>query len=177
MKKLLLLLVVFIIGSAGVFAFDILSYPPPVSGGNILVDVGLGITRADAGDISVPPLRVSAEYALPVDVPISVGGLFAFHSTKNKVFNVSWGYTYLTFGARGNWHWGLDISWLDLYTGIFLGYQVVSYDLPSGTPEPSYGGFVPGGQVGAHFYFTQMLGAFVEFGYPYWANVGLALKF
>jgi hypothetical protein len=179
MKKLCLLLVVFTVGAAGVFAldFDILRYPPPVGGGSILVDLGLGFTSAEAGKLSVPPLRVSAEYALPVEVPVSVGGLFAFHSTKDTVSNRSYGYSYLTFGARGNWHWGLDVPWLDLYTGLFLGYQVVSYDLPSGAPEPSYGGFVPGGQLGAHFYFTQMLGAFVEFGYPYWGSLGLALKF
>jgi hypothetical protein len=31
--------------------------------------------------------------------------------------------------------------------------------------------------VCSHFYFSGMFGAFVEFGYPYWASVGLALKF
>jgi hypothetical protein len=181
MKKILLLLVVFVIGAAGAFAvtFDILSYPAPLDGGNILVDVGLGFTGVDKGSLTIPPLRVSAEYALPVEVPISVGGLVAIHGAEWKVpgwsSTLSW--TYFTFGARGNWHWGLDIPWLDLYTGLFLGYQVVSYDLPSGFPEPSYGGFVPGGQLGAHFYFTDMIGALVEFGYPYWANIALALKF
>jgi hypothetical protein len=180
MKKLLLLLVVFIIGAAGAFAvgFDILSYPTPVSGGNILVDVGIGFTGVEDGDMVIPPLRVSAEYALPVGVPISVGGLFAFHSTEYKYLGSKLGWKYFTFGARGNWHWGLDISWLDLYTGIFFGYEVVSFDGSSAYEDLfDYGGFAFGGQLGAHFYFTEMLGAFVEFGYPYWASLGLALKF
>jgi hypothetical protein len=178
MKKLLLLLVVLVIGATGVFAvgFDILSYPPPVGGGNILVDVGIGFTGVE-GTMTIPPLRASVDYALPVNVPISVGGLFAIHGSKEKVpYFGTYGYTYVTFGGRGNWHWGLDVSWLDLYSGLFLGYQVVSYDLPAGGQEPSYGGFTPGIQVGAHFYFTEMFGALVEFGHPYWANIGLAIK-
>jgi hypothetical protein len=177
MKKLLLLLTVFIISSAGVFAFDVLSYPPPVTGGNIMVDLGIGFTSSDAGKIAIPPLRLSIDYALPVNVPVSVGGLFAFHRTQEKGAGATWRYSYWTFGARGNWHWGIDVSWLDLYTGIFLGYQAVSYDLPKGYVDPGYGGFTAGMQVGAHFYFTDLIGAFFEFGYPYWANLGVALKF
>jgi hypothetical protein len=182
MKKLLLLLVVFIIGAAGAFAFDPLSYPPSVSGGNILVDVGIGFTGAEYGKISIPPLRVSAEYALPVEVPISVGGLFAFHSTKYTWGGDDLAWTFFTFGARANWHWNINVPWLDLYSGLILGYQVSSldYDGPNASFYENYfelGGFMLGGQVGAHLYFTEMLGAFVEFGYPYWASAGLALKF
>jgi tetrahydromethanopterin S-methyltransferase subunit E len=178
MKKLLLLLIVFIVGSAGAFAFDILSYPPPVNGGNILVDIGIGLISAKDGDITIPPLRVSAEYALTAGVPISVGGLIAIHGSEYKNWGSKLSWLYFTFGGRANWHWGLDVAWLDLYSGIFLGYQVVSYDGPSYYEDHfDYGGFTPGIQVGAHFYFTDKLGAFVEFGHPYWASIGLALKF
>jgi hypothetical protein len=176
MKKVLLLLAVLVLAGGVAFGFDIMSYPPPVDGGNILVDIGIGFTGAEYGDIVIPPLRLSAEYALPVGVPISVGGLFAFHSTEYKVWTDKLGWNYITFGGRGNWHWGIDVSWLDLYSGLFLGYQIASYDGPS-LYDYSVGGFTVGGQVGAHFYFTDMLGAMVEFGYPYWFNVGLALKF
>jgi hypothetical protein len=181
MKRLLLLLVVFIIGATGAFAlgFDILSYPPPVSGGNILADVGIGSTGAEYGDISIPPLRVSAEYALPVGLPISVGGLLAFYRTEHNDLRGTYDYTYFTFGARANWHWGLNLPWLDLYTGLFLGCTLWSVDVPSGVPAGDGGGgdFDIGLQLGAHFYFTDLLGAFVEFGYPFYASVGLALKF
>jgi hypothetical protein len=177
MKKLLLLLVVFIVGAAGAFAFDILSYPPPVRGGNIQADVGIGFTGARHGKIVIPPLRVSAEYALSAGVPISVGGLVAIHTTEYGYYALEdSGWTHFTFGARGNWHWAIEVPWLDLYTGLFLGYQVVSYDGPGDDPY-DYGGFEPGAQVGAHFYFTETVGAFAEFGYPYWFNLGLALKF
>jgi hypothetical protein len=43
--------------------------------------------------------------------------------------------------------------------------------------DPGYGGFAIGGQLGAHFYFTDMVGAVLEFGYPFVGKVGLALKF
>ncbi|MDR1863828.1 MAG: hypothetical protein LBQ67_07905 [Treponema sp.] len=185
MKKVLLLLAVLVIAGGAAFGFDILSYPPPVGGGDILVDIGIGFTRAAYGDLVLPPLRLSAEYALPVGVPISVGGLFAFHRSEYKLSLIGsqkWTWNHITFGGRGNWHWGLDVSWLDLYTGIFLGYEIASltYDGPNKSYYEDYydvGGFTAGGQVGAHFYFTDMLGAMVEFGYPYWFNVGLALKF
>jgi hypothetical protein len=183
MKKLLLLLVVFIIGASGVFAFDILSYPPPVRGGNILVDIGLGFTGTKHGDISIPPLRADVEYALPVGLPISVGGLVAFHQNKYDIYEGEWTYNHFAIGARGNWHWGIDVSWLDLYSGLFLGYVIntVSFDGNSGYPwedfnkDPSY--FALGVQIGAHFYFTEKIGLQVELGYPYWANIGVALKF
>jgi hypothetical protein len=186
MKRLLLLLIVFIIGSAGAFAFDILSYPPPVSGGNILVDVGLGFTGAEYGSISVPPLRLSAEYALPVGVPISVGGFFAFHRNAYDSYVGEWAWNHFTIAGRANWHWGFNVSWFDLYTGIMLGYQIntFSFDGKAGYTgsywEDLYADdshFLFSFQLGSHFYFTKTLGAFVEFGYPYWANVGLALKF
>jgi hypothetical protein len=188
MKKLLLLLVVFVVGSVGAFAFDILSYPPPVEGGNILVDVGLGFTGAEYGDISVPPLRASVEYALPVGVPISVGGFFAFHRNTYETFAGEWAWNHLTIAARANWHWGFDVSWFDLYTGLMLGYTInsLSFDAKSGYAslssyyEDLYADdshFLFSFQLGSHFYFTKIVGAFVEFGYPYWANVGIALKF
>jgi hypothetical protein len=182
MKKLLLLLVVFVIGATGVFAFDILSYPPPVKGGNILVDVGLGLTGVINGDISIPPLRANVEYALPVGLPISVGGLFAFHQNTYKHSTYGkWTWNHFAIGARGNWHWGIDVSWLDLYSGLFLGYVIntVSFDGNNSSEdeykEPSYPAL--GVQVGAHFYFTEKIGLLVELGYPYWANIGVALKF
>jgi hypothetical protein len=185
MKKLWLLLVVFVIGTTGVFAFDILSYPPPVSGGNILVDIGLGLTGAKNGDITIPPLRANVEYALPVGLPISVGGLFAFYQNTHKwTGEGEWKWNHFAIGARGNWHWGIDVSWLDLYSGLFLGYVIntTSFDRSTSSTvgedyykEPSY--FDLGVQIGAHFYFTEKIGLLVELGYPYWANIGVALKF
>jgi hypothetical protein len=180
MKKLFLLPVVFVLCGAGAFAqFNILSYPPPVEGGDLQIDVGIGITRPGSyGKIVVPPLRVSIEYDLPVKVPISVGGLVAYHRVKYETVSGDTAWNNLGILARANWHWGFPVSWLDFYTGITMGYMG---SFATGYNASWYGGaynpFEIGAQAGAHFYFTKNIGAFAEFGYPYWINAGLALKF
>ena len=188
MKKILMVLLVLAVVGSSAFAFDILSYPPSVKGGDIMVDLGIGYSgwgSYSGWKMKIPPLVASVEYALPVDVPISVGGMFAIaqygwdfysqHSAK---------YTFLTFAGRGNWHWGFDIDWLDLYTGMSIGYQSFSYSVDG--PDKAYwekfynwnyGGFYWGTQIGAHFYFAKNIGINVEFGYPIYAKAALALKF
>jgi hypothetical protein len=180
MKKFLLIFVVlaFVAGSA--FAdFNILSFPTPVEGGDIMIDLGLGLRGiTSGGKWVVPPIFASVEYALPVGVPISVGGMFAFYQYKYDWYGYYGGWyhykwTDMVFAVRANWHWGLDVKWLDLYTGLSLGYTV---SLASGGGS-NYSGFYYAFQGGAHFYFTKVVGAVAEVGYPFWIKAGLALKF
>ena len=185
MKKILLTLLIFAIFGGLAFAeFDPLSYPPPVKGGNILADAGLGFrsTGYSSAKWKIPPIFIQAEYALPVGVPISVGGMFTICSygyDYNWGRKYSWKWTDMTFAARGNWHWGFDIDWLDLYTGIAIGYLYSKWDsdgIGSGW-DYDYSGVFFAFQGGAHFYFTDFIGAVVEVGYPYWIKAGVALKF
>jgi hypothetical protein len=186
MKKAVLVMAILGIVSGGVFAFDLMSYPPPVEGRDFLIDVAVGYASAygysgSGTSLKIPPLSASVEYALPISVPISVGGLFAFYQYGWDYYGYSYTWTYMFFGGRANWHWNFDISWLDAYTGAFIGYRYFkeSYDGPKGWwyAEANYGGFTMGGQVGAHFYFTKNIGALVEAGYPFLIKAGLALKF
>jgi hypothetical protein len=171
MKKILVLpLILLLCGSA--FAFDLLSYPPSVQGKNLLLDISVGFTNTNRA-LRIPPLAVSVEYALPVKMPISVGALVAFYQTGRR----DNGWTYVTFGGRGNWHWAFPVKWLDLYTGLFVGYKYANWDGPSNLADSGGSRFAIGGQIGAHFYFTKRLGLIVEFGYPFIAKAGLALKF
>lgn len=183
MKKLVLVFVVLAAISGTAAAIDLLQYPPPVKGGNVLIDLGIGFSGAygtgGGGSLRIPPLFATVEYALPVNVPISVGGTFAFWQYGYNAWSIDWRYTYMSIGARGNWHWAFDVKWLDFYTGLFLGYLVFLYDY-DGTytgPSPNYSRFDAGLQAGAHFYFTEKVGAVVEFGYPIYAKAGVALKF
>ena len=182
MKKLVIILALVLLVGGAVFAdFDIMSFPTPVSAGNILVDAGIGLRAVgySGAKWKIPPLFVQGEYALPVGVPISVGGMFAICSYGYKYASYyDWTWLDMTFGARGNWHWGFDISWLDAYTGIAIGYTYSKWDAKgySGSAY-DYSGVFFSGQVGAHFYFTPMIGVDVEFGYPYWVKAGVALKF
>ena len=191
MKKLLLVLLIFAVfaGSAFALDFDLMSYPPPVEGGNILVDVGIGFAYFGLdGKMVLPPIFLQGEYALPtLPLSVGIGGSFATRKEEFGLFSSDalMRYTLITFGARANWHWGFDIDWLDLYTGISLGwlmqrvkYEPEALDAWADTMgiKPKNGWFDYGFQVGAHFYFTQNIGAVVEVGFPY-LKAGLALKF
>jgi hypothetical protein len=125
----------------------------------------------------IPPLAVNVEYALPVKAPVSVGGLFALYRSHISYVSHDEKLTYMTFGARGNWHWAFPVKWLDFYTGLFLGYSYVLWDAPADAAYVNYSRPAIGAQAGAHFYFTEKIGAVVEAGYPFAIKAGLALKF
>jgi len=184
MKKSLLFFFIFLMAVGFAFSADLMDYPPPLEGGNILIDAGIGYAFASGAGASIkfPPVVLSVDYCLP-SVPISVGGLAGFYQYTWEFPSLSWTstWTYATFGARANWHWNIDVKWLDLYTGAFFGYTYFSWhsdkDPYPGYVAPSYGGLDFGGQAGAHFYFSKHFGAVAELGYPFVAKVGLALKF
>ena len=185
MKKVLLVLfILFIAGTSAFAEFDIMSFPPPVKGGNFLIDAGLGVraTGYSSAKWKVPPIFIQGEYALPVGVPISVGAMFTYCSygyDYNWGTKWEWKWTDMTFAARGNWHWGFDINWLDLYSGLSIGYLYSKWESKPKYDYSTYdySGFFFAFQAGAHFYFTEMFGAVVEIGYPYWIKAGLAVKF
>ena len=181
MKKLVLILVILMVMGGTLFAFDPLSYPPPVEGGDLMLDIGIGLRAMgySSAKWTIPPLYAQIEFALPVGVPISVGGLFTISSYGYKYgTNSEHNWLDMTFGGRANWHWGFDVSWLDLYTGLSLGYTVSKYTGKNNFYDlDGYGGFYWAGQIGAHFYFTKLIGLNVEFGFPYWVKAGVALKF
>jgi hypothetical protein len=98
MNKSFLLLLVFLVIGGSAFAFDILSYLPPVGSGNVMVDAGIGSTLGDYGTISIPPIFLNVEYALPVNVSVSVGGFGAFYRYNYRVVGDSgWQYAFFTF--------------------------------------------------------------------------------
>jgi len=186
MKRVLFLFLAFVMAGGFAFSVDLMEYPPPLEGGNILVDAGVGYAFASGlgATIKIPPVVASAEYCLPTGVPISLGALAGFYQFEWRYLGTaSWveTWTYATFGARANWHWNIDASWLDLYTGAFVGYTYFKWSSDSrpydGYIQPYYGGIDFGGQVGAHFYFTKHIGAVLEFGFPFAAKAGVALKF
>jgi hypothetical protein len=150
-----------------------------------MIDAGIGLRALGltGHKISFPPLFVQGEYALPVGVPISVGGGITFGQWKWEMWGFGYKVTYVTPHARANWHWGFDIPWLDLYSGLSMGWDIASVKWNNNS---SYGGYLGGTaasgffwafQGGAHFYFTEHVGAVVETGYPYWLKAGIALKF
>ena len=184
MRKLVLILVILLVLGGTAFAFDPLSYPPPVEGGDLMIDAGLGyvVTGWSDGKFGIPPIFVIGEFALPVGVPISVGAIVSFFQWKYDytLLGSKYGYTetFIVPAFRANWHWGFDVNWLDFYTGLSLGYAISSVKYRGGSAATGAAGgyFFWAGQVGAHFYFTKSIGAMVEFGYPFLIKGGVALK-
>jgi hypothetical protein len=190
LKKVSLLLLALMVAGGFAFSADLMDYPSPLKGGNFLTDVGIGWSFASGSGTStsastkIPPIVLSAEYCLP-SIPISAGGIVGFYQYEWRYLggNTPWveTWTYVTFGARANWHWNISVSWFDLYTGVFVGYTYFSWSSGSnphtGNVNQTYKGIDFGGQVGAHFYFAENIGVTAEWGYPFITKAGLALKF
>jgi hypothetical protein len=170
MKKLVLTLAVLVVTGGAVSAVDLLKYPPPVEGGDFMLNVGGGFSlpyeRFYGFDMMILPVFATGEYALPVKLPISVGGIIG-------IWQYGWDgnvYTYVPLAARANWHWAFNVNWLDFYTGISAGY------LYSTT---GYMPFIICAQIGAHFYFKKNIGIGVEVdaGSLMLTNASVAFKF
>jgi hypothetical protein len=190
LKKVSLFLLVLIVTGGFVFSADLMDYPSSLKGGNFLTDVGIGWAFASgtgtsiSASVKIPPIVLSAEYCFP-SIPISLGGIVGFYQYEWRYSGIStpWAetWTYVTFGARVNWHWNIGVNWFDLYTGAFIGYTYFSWSTDSnpytGRVDQTDRGVDFGGHVGAHFYLTENIGIVTEWGYPFVTKTGLALKF
>jgi hypothetical protein len=174
MKKFLLVLLVFALVSAFAFAVDLMKYPPPVKGGDFLINAGIGFGSygGSGWNMQIPPIWASFDYCLSGSAPISLGGLFAFYQYGWDYY--SYNYTYMAFLGRGNWHWNFPVDWLDFYTGLSLGYLHFSTNDKYNTWN--YGGFDWGIQVGSRFFLSRKFGFVLELGYPMWLKGGLTFR-
>ena len=133
-----------------------------------------------SGSITLPPVSVSYEKA--VTDKISVGGIIGYSGSKySYLSSYDYKYTYLLFGARGNYHFATSDK-LDPYAGLTLGYNVVSVSTPSGSQDFNYtakgSALLFGAQIGANYYFSSNLGAFAELGYGIGVlTIGVTAKF
>jgi opacity protein-like surface antigen len=192
-KKFFAVLVLVVIAGGGVYAqnwYD--SYAPGIAESKVFINAGVGYGFS-AYSMGIPPIGVSVDFKLPIKQPITIGGTAAFSTWKNST-NV-WGvsnseidvtYTNIGIGVRGAYHFNL-LKNLDTYAGITLGYVIQKTDVTYGS---AYGGFQPtyedgasfiliGGNVGARYFFTKNIGAYLELGYSglQVASIGLAVKF
>ena len=153
--------------------------------------IGLGSTLYTGSGYtsSIPPLSASFEIGVKDDVldigSIGVGGYLGYASSKweYSYFGGTWGYKYTNFilGARGSFHYPL-IEKLDTYTGLMIGFNVVSAK-DIGTVDPLYNyntsssGLIWSWYAGGRYYFTDNFAAMAEIGYGIaWLNLGVALK-
>ena len=185
MKRIIFVLLIVSMVAFSALAVDFMSYPPPVDGGDLLLNAGVGFGGfgQPGSTVRIPPIVGALEYCLPLGVPVSVGGVVSFYQYGWTSEFWSYVHTYFTLAGRANWHWNIDVEWLDLYSGISIGYTNHSYSSkgPSGQDDPrpnlNYGGLYWAGQVGARFYFVETIGAFAEIGHPMWLQMGITFKF
>lgn len=135
-----------------------------VDKGTKLINVGIGVGGyASAGGIA---FGASADFGVAPN--ITVGGQVAYRSFNYGYVGFNDKINYLYFAARGSYHFNeilnLSTDKADLYAGIGLGYESVSYsnNIYSGTSFGS-GLFVPI-HIGGRYFFSEKVGAFAELG-------------
>ena len=109
---------------------------------------------------------------------IGVGGIIGYSGYKYNGGGFNYSSNHILIGARGAYHFDLDVEKLDLYAGVMLGYNNVSY-------SDNFGGYNPGGSAlvggifgGCRYFFSDKVGAFGELGYSIaLLNLGVTIKF
>jgi opacity protein-like surface antigen len=185
MKKAVILILVFAFSLAQLSA----QQPIFVKGSQTLnLGLGLGSTlyTGSHNTIGIPPLSASFEVGVVDHIAdkgsIGVGGYLGFSSHRWEYSTWEWKYTNVIIGGRGTFHYPL-VDKLDTYTGILLGYNIVSarefgtpiygFHPDSSTSNIAYAWF-----IGARYYFTNEFAAMAEFGYGItYLNIGIALSF
>ena len=190
MRKVTLVTVLaFLVLSGGsVFAQNWNSFSPSVDNSKAIINGGIGFGILLPGyELGIPPISVSADFKLPMDLPITLGPVVALTSRTFSFSGYGNGYefTYTDFaiGVRGMWHFNFLKS-MDVYSGLSLGYVVSSADAKyTGdwvvkTEPGDFSYFLFGINVGARYFFTNSLGAYVELGYSglQFFGLGLSLK-
>lgn len=133
--------------------------------GTKLINLGIGVGGyASAGGIA---FGASADFGVAPN--ITVGAQIAYRSFSYGYLGYNDKINYLYFAARGSYHFNelinLSTDKVDLYAGIGLGYQNVSYSDRFGTGFNTFGSgiFVPI-HLGGRYFFAEKVGGFVELG-------------
>ena len=184
MKKLLLSFIVACLAIAQLIAQE----PVFVKGDKVLnLGIGFGSTLYSGTyyHSQVPPVSASLEVGVADNIlekgVIGVGGYLGFSSYKYEYSNSGWKTSNIIIGARGNFHYPL-VEKLDTYTGLLLGYGIVSHQYFGIYGDEDYSGSSSGLQwawfFGGRYYFKENFAAMLELGYGVtYINLGIALKF
>lgn len=182
MKRFLVSIIVVVFASAYAISQD-----PVVFNGEKIFNAGIGfgstLYTGTGYSITLPPLSVSYEQIIMDEVIdkglIGVGGYLGYASYKYKYsFDDSgWRTTNFILGARGSFHYPL-IDKLDTYTGLMLGYQIVSINYTGTLGSGASGsGLVWSWYAGGRYFFSEKFAGMLELGYGItYLNLGVAIK-
>jgi hypothetical protein len=175
-----------------------LSAQPFTQGASVInAGIGLGSSLGGFGYTSqTPGLCLSYEYGMwSVAGPgvISLGGYlgyksFAYRSTyfyQHHFFSYEQKWQYLILGARSAYHYnGLELDKVDLYGGLMLSFNNLSYRYSDNNPVYDYpaeaynSGWSLSLFAGGRYFFTDQIGAYAEAGYGIaYLSIGVAVKF
>lgn len=195
MKKLFLLSAILML--LAFFSQAKAQWGSSVREGDIMINAGIGFLPTVGGsdvETTVPPLSVSGGYV--VSDNISIGGYIGYVANKselsfsppmdNKTITYGFEYSYLIIGARGSYYFVNERDYV-LYGGGMLGYNAANsssyiedddYEDMITNQAQDVGGFAFAGFLGAKYFFSDNVGAYLELGYGVSiASVGLSLKF
>lgn len=188
MKKLLLLM--------SITGLALTAHAQVFEKGTNIVSAGVGLGSSIlsySGASQTPALSLQYERGMwDIGGPgvVSLGGYVGYkgYSFSNSegayAYSQKWHYTVI--GVRSAYHYnGLDIQKLDLYGGVMLAYNLLSYSysdnsgIGNASGTGSYGSNVGLSlYVGARYFFSDHIGVLAELGYGVaYLNVGIAAKF
>lgn len=152
------------------------------------LSIGLGGTLYsgyDSGFSRTPAISLTFEQCVKDNLfdensSLGIGGVVGFASAKYNAPGDAWSWKSTNFilGGRGALHYEF-LENLDTYTGLMLGYNIVSTKYTGDVSQgASGGGFAWAWYLGGRYYFSESLAAFAELGYGIAVlNLGVALKF
>ena len=162
--------------------------------GDKILNLGLGLGNSYYSGVgyssTFPPVSASLEVIINDDIfndgkgAIGVGGYAGFFGYKYDYayFNskYDWKYSNIAIGPRGYLHYSF-IDKLDTYTGLMLGYNIVSVK-GGGNNVVGYtassSGFIYSWFLGGRYYFNDNFAGMLELGYGIaYLNIGVAMKF
>jgi hypothetical protein len=166
------------------------SYALGMEDSKFLINAGIGLGILPY-KMSIPPISASVEYRLGLaNIPLSVGGYFGITGYDEELTAYSsYKGTLVGFGAKGSYHFNF-LKNLDTYVSLTLGWLIYNQEVKTTIPvtggddvtttaENDLSTFFYGFNLGARYFFTKNIGAYVELGYSAVsvASAGLALKF
>lgn len=171
------------------FGFSSMAQEPIFNVGDKVVNLGIGFgTGYGLGyKTTIPPLSASFEMGVKDGIlekgSLGVGGYLGFSSYRWRYsgfgYDYGWNYTNIILGARGVFHYPF-IEKLDTYTGLLLGFRVVTsteYGNVGTYSNPSSSGLAYSWFVGGRYYFTDRIAGMLELGYGIsYLNLGVAIK-
>jgi hypothetical protein len=189
-KKLVLVAVLGMIGAGGLFALNWQAFPVPIKDGDFMISPGIGFGAPLHGNMVIPPISASFDYALPVGLPFTLGALAGFTTSKHKrdyivgVNNYTYDYTGIAIAGRFGYHPDLGVKNLAISVNIALGYYIYNAKATYGgewsgnKPDPDdYSRLYLGFNLGARYFFTNHIGAFLELGYSAMSLVTAGMTF